>query len=182
MNILKKISNWSTNNFENYQNENRVYDEIVGEMENLDDLLNVIATDVYMIEAVGLDEKVDMSLFQNKLIIDFKRKSLIKASLEEQKAIIKEIACLQQEYDQFLDELKNLILASNRFIEIQNSTSKINALISHHVLLEAFKPFYVEEMMQKVWTLEDLQLLRNKIAERRTILIPYLAEMESLKR
>ena len=181
MSIFKRITNWATDKGNSYTKENEVYNEIISNVRNLESSLDFIINDNMLYEILPDEAKVSKFL-NSQTIIDFKKKSIGRALTDrDRQIIILEIRRLELERERLLKEIKNLLLQSNQINDICESTRKINNLIYHNIILEALKG-YAGINGSKKWKVEELENLKNKISLRKTEIIPYLGEIEQMKR
>ncbi len=173
MSVLKKITNWATGNSISFEKENEVYEEIVKDINNINNLLDdLILDDEMMLRYNQLSIK-SMRNFQK---IKIQSSSHAKMT-SERNDILQEIKLLEIEIQKLVEELKDKMLQDMELYEVQEIISSINYTIYHNIHMPAFESFIGENMMDKKWNQLQLNELRNSIAIRRQTLIPQLVDI-----
>lgn len=181
MKIFNKISDWATNNSVNYSKENSVYDNVTSEIDKLNENINFVINSELLYDYFSEEEQV-INFLNCKIDLEMKKNLLKKSKSDNYNKIFAEIKKIEEEYRMLLKKIKNLILKDDRITDIQKSAFEINSIIYRNVLLEALKPFFETDIIYKKWTIEELENLRNTIAKRRTVILPYLIEIDYNKR
>ncbi len=79
---------------------------------------------------------------------------------------------LLEQLEIILIKAKNELLKSKTLGELQDHLTELQVIINSNARYEPFINF----VAHGYWTIEDLSDIRNKIAERRTKIIPYLGD------
>ncbi len=183
MKIRKKIQDWATGNYINFKQENDVYEQIITKIQAIMNYLDVYVQNISLqkeqITEGTLLEKIDTL----KANIEFQKIRLKKSTQkEEQQKIYQELQKLQQEWEELIIQIKNDLLQNAYLLEIQKNVYEMNGLIYQNAFLETLQPFLEKDMINKKWNVNQLNDLRNSLAQKRMKILPYLIEMEDIRK
>lgn len=181
MNIFKRMIDWATDKGNSFSKENDVYEDIISNMDDIESYMNYIISDNVLSDLFP-GESLIIDFLSIDSVIEFQKKSMARAKNQaELDKIKREIRRLEIMKERLLKKIKNLILKSDSIDDINESNRKMNSIIYQNLILEALKS-YAGMNVSKKWTVDELEELRNRISQRRTEIIPYLGEIEQLKR
>ncbi len=183
MNILKKISDWATNNSINFQHENEVYDAIIKEINTINDLSDIALTSDFALDYSFTFNGGEMNLYTLRDYINMRKNIMFRTPNEiEAQKIQQEIKKLEELYQRYYEQLKDTFLRVKELYDIQEQILNLNRDIYQNPTLEAFKNIEKErELLTKEWRLKEIEDLRSSISSRKMVIIPYLGEIQKKK-
>lgn len=181
--IKSSVVDWVSGNSLNYSFEEEVYSNIMDLIDNLEEELEK------MIEMGTLADKWAIIDFQNSIYTLPLLKSLIKeklnksqnCSMEEMNTLVNYAIQLQEMYDKYEQKIKKRIVknapAYGEFQEIYYILIEIRKILASHMNLEAIGQCDYHDI-SKFPSYNNILKLKMEIAKRRTIILPYLSEMD----
>ena len=174
MTIFNRMSDYSTGNSRVYEKESQIYNEIIQQIEKIFGLLeNKIDSDDildYVFELNG--EK--FSLKSLKDYIQMKRKIILRNNDGDIQRLISE---LNNYYEIMKYKIKDKLLQNKEYDDIQECLYKINGLIYSNLIYEPLKKYTSSNIIEKKWTLEELEKLKNDIYNRKVSIQQYLSKL-----
>lgn len=181
--IKTSIMDWATGSSISYSMEEDTYKDIMNLINNLETELNQV------IEKGTLADDWAIINFQNnmytlpllKTLINETMKKNVNTSMEEMNKSLIYMKHLQEIYEKYTEVIKIRIIENAteypEFQEIYYILIELRKVLLLHMNLEPIKEcgFYEEEFLPKY---KEIIKLKAGIAKRRTITLPYLAEMD----
>lgn len=182
MKLFKKMADWASGNFEKFEKENQVYTNVMNELDNITTTLNTLVENYSLLQATELKDDLLRDLVNVQSALAFQKNRMKTATSIEQQKIMLEIQKLKLQYEEIILKIKNALLKNFGITEILQSTYNINGEIYRNPLFQPFQEFHNKNIIQKKWTVEELDKLSNNIGIRRSEIIPYLIQMEDIKK
>lgn len=181
--IKSSVIDWATGNSVSYSMEEDAYKEIMNLINTLEEELDGV------IEKGTLADDWAIIDFQNnmytlpllKTLINETMKKNANRSMDEMNKLLTYMAQLQEVYDKYTNIIKIRIIRNAteypEFQEIYYTLIELRKVLLSHMNLEPIKEcgFYEEEFLPKY---KQILKLKIGIAQRRTIILPYLSEMD----
>lgn len=178
MKIFKGIVNWATDNITLYEKENNVYIQILKEIDRIDQNLDFILQDLELLEELEIDPVLKKNYKEAQILIEYNKK----IAIINRKQVLEELRKIDENLKKIRTQIKDAVLLENSIEEIQKGIIQINVLIYQNSLLKAFRNLDVQNILKYKWTQNDFDELKKEIAERKSKIIPYLVEIEQMKR
>lgn len=174
MGLFNRVVDFATNNISNYQKENETYSLAVSEIESIENLLDFYTKEDSLASiSSDLYKKVRIKIIDINNQIYINKRNLAQAKTNgDYQRILKKIDYLLEQLEILIAKAKNDLLVSKSLGELQDHLTALQVIINGNARYEPFINF----VAHSYWTIEDLTDIRNKIAERRTKIIPYLGD------
>ena len=187
MSFFKKLGNqifdWSTNNSLDFTREDNVYKRVIEEIEAIDNLLDIALTTDFALDYPFKFNSKEIDIYSLREYVTFYKNKMLYVSndLEYQKMKL-ELIKLEREYQKLYRQTPDLFLKLKELYDVQEHVLHLTGEIYQNATLEAFKDIEKgKSLLTKEWTLDELENIRQNIAIRRSIIIPYLGEIERKK-
>lgn len=177
MKIFKKIADWATNNYASYEKEIDIYSQILQEIERIDQNLDFVLQNWEILDELEIDPILKKNYRDTQILVEYNKKNAM-----AKKNALEELRKINEYIKKITYQIKDAILLENSIEEILNGIAKINILIFQNPLLKAFQNLDVRNIFEKKWKQIDFEELKRRIAERKSEIIPYMGEIEQLKR